>query len=101
MSHEPEQGQLGAEQDGGQRSVITPPIREPSQRRSEHGVDFALFAEVGQVAPNVISKIALDSFQPGFGFGFRLWRKTGLISSLQFGFSDEHARVYLKINPGE
>ncbi len=67
----------------------------------DYGVDFALFADVGQVSPNIFSKIALDSFQPGFGFGFRLWDKAGLVSSLQFGFSDEHARVYLSINPGE
>ena len=48
VSHEPEHGQLGAEQDGGQWSVITPPIREPSQRRMCHIEEFRMGIGIGR-----------------------------------------------------
>jgi len=66
--------------------------------RAESGVDFLLFADTGQVSPDLIRKAAMSKFQTGFGFGFRLWDKEGLIAKFEAAKSVDGWRFYFVLN---
>lgn len=64
----------------------------------DYGLDALLFFDAGQVSQQIYSKVRLDGFKAGYGFGFRFWGEENLISSLYFGWSEETFRMYFKLN---
>ena len=63
----------------------------------ERGVDFLFFADAGQVSHD-ISRIRMDEFKPGLGFGLRMWNTEGLVAKLEAGKSDDGWRFYFVLN---
>ena len=68
------------------------------RKRSESGVDFLLFADAGQVSPDLFREAAMDHFRTGFGFGFRLWDEEGLIAKFEVAKSVDQWRFYFTLN---
>ena len=63
-----------------------------------HSIDTILFLEAGQVSDNIFDDFLFRQFQLGYGIGFRIFNSERLISTLQFGISDEKFRVYFELN---
>jgi outer membrane protein assembly factor BamA len=64
----------------------------------EYGIDFLLFADAGQVSPDLFEEASWENFQMGLGFGMRLWDQDGLALKLEAGWSAEEWRIYFVLN---
>ncbi len=80
-------------------SLATVEYRYPVWRNwDEHGVDFLLFADAGQVTSDIFSELDTDSFKTGLGFGIRMWSQEGLTFRIEAGRSDDGWRMYFALN---
>jgi outer membrane protein assembly factor BamA len=64
----------------------------------EYGVDFVLFADAGQVTPDLFEELDTDEFKAGFGFGIRMWDQEGLVLKFESAFSEDGWRGYFVLN---
>lgn len=64
----------------------------------EYGMDFLLFADAGQVSPDLFEEASWENFQTGLGFGIRMWEQDGLSFKLEAGKSAEQWRIYFVLN---
>ena len=64
----------------------------------EYGIDFLLFADAGQVSPDLFEEASWENFQTGLGFGMRLWEQEGLTFKFEVGKSAEEWRIYFVLN---
>jgi hypothetical protein len=79
--------------------LATAEYRYPIWRNwDEYGIDFLLFADAGQVSPDLFEEASWDNFQTGLGFGMRLWDQDGLALKLEAGWSAEEWRIYFVLN---
>lgn len=65
---------------------------------NEYGSDFILFADAGQVSPDLINRAAMNKFAAGLGFGFRFWNQKGLMGKIEAGKSDDGWRIYFVLH---
>jgi len=66
--------------------------------RDNNGVGFVLFADAGQVSPDLVQEASLDEFRSGFGFGLRMWNEGGLVAKVEAARSSEGWRYYFVLN---
>lgn len=72
--------------------------RYPLTQSKEKGIEAILFVDAGQVANNLMENFAFDRFKIGFGGGFRIFNKEGMVAKVEFSRGTDGFRFYLVLN---
>ena len=66
--------------------------------REHSGIEAIIFADAGQVSPDITNDFSFDEFRPGYGAGIRFYGEDGMTTKIEFGKSRDGFRFYFVLN---
>ena len=61
-------------------------------------MDWTFFIDAGRVSRNVFEEYDLGDVETGYGTGFRLWTRNGLVMKFEVGKTRDGLRFFFVLN---